>query len=199
MAVRSAAAEAAGPQAELCTSLAKRLPQGAVVCRDVTIPTSTWGNRLLPVHDWRSNVHAVGGGIGQGLASGIGAAVARPDVPTLVLAGDGGLSVGLGELATLAQEAPRLLLVVFDDGGYGVLRNTQDAFVGRRSGVDLATPDIVGVARACGLPAVRVEGPGAFDDAVAEALERRGPSVVVVDVDRLGPLPTPFTPPVKVG
>jgi len=197
--VRAAAAEAAGPQADLCTSLAKRLPREAVVCRDVTIPTSTWGNRLLPVHDWRANLHAVGGGIGQGLATGIGAAVAHRDVPTVVLAGDGGLSVGLGELATLAQEAPNLLLVVFDDGGYGVLRNTQDAFVGRRSGVDLHTPDLEALAQACGLPAVRVGTAAAFDGAVADALDRTGPSVVVVDVDAIGPLPRPFTPPVKVG
>lgn len=198
-AVRAAAVDTAGPQADLCTSLTKRLPRGAVLCRDVTIPTSTWGNRLLPVHDWRANIHAVGGGIGQGLATGIGAAVARTDAPTVVMAGDGGLSVGLGELATLAQEAPHLLLIVFDDGGYGVLRNTQDAFVGRRSGVDLHTPDLEVLARACGLPAVRVASAAAFDGAVADALDRTGPSVVVVDVDAVGPLPRPFTPPVKVG
>lgn len=199
LAVRRAVAEAAGPQAALCEALAALLPRAAVVCRDVTIPTSTWGNRLLPVHEWRSNLHAAGGGIGQGLATGLGAAVARPEVPTVVLAGDGGLAVDLGELATLAQERPRLVLVVFDDGGYGVLRNTQDAFVGRRAGVDLATPDLVAVARACGLPAERVGTAADFGRAVAAGLARRAPTVVVVDVDGLGPLPRPFTPPVEVG
>ncbi|HEY8524452.1 MAG TPA: thiamine pyrophosphate-binding protein [Acidimicrobiales bacterium] len=198
-AVRRAVAEAAGPQAALCASLADLLPRDAVICRDVTIPTSTWGNRLLPVHDWRSNLHAAGGGIGQGLATGLGAAVARPEVPTVVLAGDGGLAVDLGELATLAQERPRLVLVVFDDGGYGVLRNTQDAFVGRRAGVDLATPDLVAVARACGLRAERVGTAADFRRVVAAALAERAPAVVVVDVEALGPMPQPFTPPVKVG
>lgn len=47
-----------------------------------------------------------GGGIGQGLGMGIGAALARPDAPTVVIAGDGGLAVHLGELLTLAQERP---------------------------------------------------------------------------------------------
>ena len=51
----------------------------------------------------------------------------RPDAPTVVIAGDGGLAVHLGELLTLAQEKPRLMLLVFNDGGYGVLRNMQDA------------------------------------------------------------------------
>jgi acetolactate synthase-1/2/3 large subunit len=197
--VRRRAIDDAGPQGALVHTLSRRIPNDAVICRDVTIPTSTWGNRLLPITSWRSNLHAVGGGIGQGLATGIGAGIARPDVLTLVLAGDGGLAVGLGELATLAQERPNLLLVVFDDNGYGVLRNTQDAFIGRRAGVDLLTPDLCAVAAAVGLPASRVASAEAFDAAIEAALATAGPSVVVVDVDGIGPLPKPFTPPVKVG
>ncbi len=85
----------------------------------MTIPSSTWGNRLLPMHDPRANVFPRGGGIGQGLGMGLGAALARPGEPVVVIAGDGGLAVHLGELLTLAQEGPRLLLLVFNDGGYG--------------------------------------------------------------------------------
>jgi acetolactate synthase-1/2/3 large subunit len=197
--VRRRAIADAGPQGALVQSLDRRLPNDAVICRDVTIPTSTWGNRLLPITSWRSNLHAVGGGIGQGLAAGIGAGIARPETLTVVLAGDGGLAVGLGELATLAQERPNLLLVVFDDGGYGVLRNTQDAFIGRRAGVDLLTPDLCAAAAAVGLPAVRVTTAEEFDAAIEAGLATHGPSVVVVDVDGIGPLPKPFTPPVRVG
>ena len=102
------------------------------------------------MYDPRDNVFPRGGGIGQGLGMGIGAALARPGSPTVVLAGDGGLAVHLGELLTLAQERPRLTLIVFNDGGYGVLRNMQDRYGDRRSGVDLVTPDFEQLARACG-------------------------------------------------
>ncbi len=44
--------------------------------RDVTLSNSIWGNRLLNLYHPLSGVHALGGGIGQGLAMGIGAAVA---------------------------------------------------------------------------------------------------------------------------
>lgn len=197
-AVRDDLAGAIGPYAAVCESMRARLAPGSPVARDVTIPSSQWGNRLLAILDPRTNVFALGGGIGQGLAMGIGAAHARPDVPTLVIAGDGGLAVHLGELATLGQEQPWLVLVVFNDGGYGVLRNMQDAYRGRRSGVDLFTPDFGQLAASCGLPYARVTAADLFDTAFAAAVAVRGPSVVEVDVNALGPPPVPFTPPVAV-
>ncbi|MEU0742609.1 thiamine pyrophosphate-binding protein [Streptomyces sp. NPDC006134] len=196
--VRHALRDAIGPQAAICDALAAALPPGAIVARDVTIPSSTWGNRLLPIHDPRANVFPRGGGIGQGLGMGIGAALARPDVPTVVVAGDGGLAVHLGELLTLAQEKPRLVLLVFNDGGYGVLRNTQDRYGDRRSGVDLHTPDFARLAAACSLPYARIAAETDARPVIEEALTSGGPVLVEVDLAALGPMKTPFTPPVKI-
>ncbi|MFD5587526.1 thiamine pyrophosphate-binding protein [Streptomyces sp. NPDC127063] len=196
--VRAALRDAIGPQAAICEALAAALPPGAVVARDVTIASSTWGNRLLPIHDPRANVFPRGGGIGQGLGMGIGAALARPDEPTVVIAGDGGLAVHLGELLTVAQERPRLLLLVFNDGGYGVLRNTQDRYSDRRSGVDLVTPDFARLAAACSLPYARIAAEADAAGVIRDALAAGGPVLVEVDLDALGPMKTPFTPPVKI-
>lgn len=168
------------------------------MARDVTIPSSSWGNRLLEMYDPRDNVFPRGGGIGQGLGMGIGAALARPDAPTVVLAGDGGLAVHLGELLTLAQERPRLTLIVFNDGGYGVLRNMQDRYSERRSGVDLATPDFELLARACGLPYARIAAEEHAQPVIGHAVASDGPTLVEVDLARLGPMKNPFTPPVKI-
>nr|CUW01162.1 putative acetolactate synthase [Streptomyces caniferus] len=197
-AVRAALHDAIGPQAALCDALRAALPRQAVIVRDVTIPASSWGNRLLEIYDPRDNVFPRGGGIGQGLAMGIGAALARPHTPTVVLAGDGGLAVHLGELLTLAQERPRLTLLVFNDGGYGVLRNMQDAHRDRRSGVDLTTPDFALLARACGLPYLRIAAAEQAEPVITEALAADGPTLVEVDLAALGPMKNPFTPPVKI-
>ncbi|MFG2212325.1 thiamine pyrophosphate-binding protein [Streptomyces sp. NPDC048638] len=196
--VRAALHDAIGPQAAICDALHAALPRRAVIARDVTIASSSWGNRLLEIHDPRDNVFPRGGGIGQGLGMGIGAALARPHEPTVVLAGDGGLAVHLGELLTLAQEKPRLTLIVFNDGGYGVLRNMQDAHRERRSGVDLATPDFGLLARACGLPHARIAAAQEAAPVIAEAVAADGPTLVEVDLAALGPMKTPFTPPVKI-
>ncbi|MFJ6631567.1 thiamine pyrophosphate-binding protein [Streptomyces sp. NPDC091376] len=196
--VRAALHDSIGPQAAICDAIRAALPREAVVARDVTIPSSSWGNRLLEMYDPRDNVFPRGGGIGQGLGMGIGAALARPGSPTVVLAGDGGLAVHLGELLTLAQERPRLTLIVFNDGGYGVLRNMQDRYGDRRSGVDLVTPDFEQLARACGLPYLRIAAEEHALPVLTAAVASDGPTLVEVDLTALGPMKNPFTPPVKI-
>ncbi|WP_020658247.1 thiamine pyrophosphate-binding protein [Amycolatopsis benzoatilytica] len=196
--VRAKLNEAIGPYAEICAALREGLPAESVIARDVTIPSSQWGNRLLDIHQPRTNLFPVGGGIGQGLATGIGAALATPDAPTAVMVGDGGLAVHLGELCTLAQERPWLALIVFNDGGYGVLRNMQDHHRGQRAGVDLFTPDFARLAQSLDLPHALVSKPGQFADALAKAVAQHGPFVIEVDVTALPAAPRPFVPPVPV-
>ncbi|WP_219417361.1 thiamine pyrophosphate-binding protein [Pseudonocardia nigra] len=197
-AVREHLRAAIGPYTAICDALRARLPERSVIARDVTVPSSTWGNRLLPITEPETNVFPLGGGIGQGLAMGIGAATARPDEPTVVIAGDGGLAVHLGEIGTLAQQRPWLVLVVFNDGGYGVLRSMQEAHGGRPAGVDLFTPDFATVAAAVGIEHRLVADADRFDEALAKALATQGPSVIEVDVTAVGPMPVPFVPPVHV-
>ncbi len=57
--------------------------------------------------------------VGLGLASGIGAAVARPDRVTVVGAGDGGFFMSIAELETAVRLRLPLVLVVYDDSAYG--------------------------------------------------------------------------------
>ncbi|MBB3036807.1 thiamine pyrophosphate-binding protein [Hoyosella altamirensis] len=197
-AVRAALTTQIGGYAEICDSLRDQLPAESVVARDVTIPSSQWGNRLLPFFDRGTNIFPLGGGIGQGLAMGIGAAFARPDVPTVVLAGDGGLAVHLGELATLAGSQAWCVVLIFNDGGYGVLRNMQRANGFARSGVDLYTPDFGLLAQSLNIPYTLVRGAGVFPDALRRALEHRGPTIIEVDVEALDPAPQEFTPPVHI-
>lgn len=188
---------ALGPQAVVCDAIRDVLPSNGIVARDVTIPASTWGNRLLPIHHPTTNLYARGGGIGQGLAMALGATVATGR-SGVVIAGDGGLAVHLGELMTLAQEQPDLCVIVFNDGGYGVLRNMQDSHLGRRSGVDLATPAFGILADAVGLPYRRVTDAADMKTELDGALSAGGPSLLEVDVDAIGGMPVPFTPPVDI-
>ena len=187
-----------GPYAAICDIMAGVLSDRSPRVRDITIPNSSWGNRLLPVIDPSANVVPRGGGIGQAVGMSIGAAVARVDEPTMVMVGDGGLAPQLGELSTLAQEDLPVTLVVFDDGGYGVLRNTQDRHLGRRSGVDLHTPDLAATAAAFDFGHFDVSTPSEFADAFEAATAAGHPQMIRVDCDALGPMPLPFVPPVEM-
>ncbi len=195
---RATLRETIGAYAPICDSLRKRLPRRAPIVRDVTIPGSSWGNRLLAVHDPADTVFAAGGGIGQGLAMAVGAAVGRPDVPVVAMVGDGGLAVHLGELGVLAAERPHVVLVVFNDGGYGVLRNMQAAAGDPTHAVDLATPDLKRLAGAYGLKHTRVGDPEGFDLALKKAVKKARPMLIEVDVKALEPAPADLVPPADV-
>lgn len=187
-----------GPYGPIVEAMNGVLGPDGIKVRDITIPNSAWGNRLLEITRPHTNIYPRGGGIGQALAMGIGASIARADVPTMVLMGDGGLQVQLGELSTLAEEQLPVTLVVFDDGGYGVLRNMQDAHLNRRSGVDLFTPRMADLASAHDMAYHSVTSADGFGPAFEAAVESSRPCMVHVDCEALGPMPKPFTPPVAI-
>jgi acetolactate synthase-1/2/3 large subunit len=166
--------------------------------RDVTVSNSTWGNRYVPLRSPRAGVHALGGGIGQGVPMAIGAALAGRG-KTVALSGDGGLQLCIGELATLVQEDADVLLLVMNDRGYGVIRNIQDhKFGGRHYLADILTPDLQAIAAAIGLPSARVSDTAGFERALNELGNRRGPALLEVDMVAFGPYAAAFAgPPVR--
>jgi acetolactate synthase-1/2/3 large subunit len=178
----------------------KRLPQGAPWVRDITLSNSTWGNRYTAFTHPRQGVHSLGGAIGQGVPMAIGAALGRPDTKTVALIGDGGFMLAAGEIATAVQERANVVYIVMNDGGYGVIRNIQDAqYGGRRAYADLVTPDFAKLAASVGLAHRRADSVAAFEQALAAALAAPGPALVEVDMSALGPFAKPFAgPPVRV-
>ena len=154
----------------------------------MTIPAYSWGNQLLPIYSPRTTMYPTSGGIGIGLPLAIGAATGTGK-KTVIIQGDGGLMVHIGELATAAQYQLPLVICVFTDGGYGVLRNIQNrTFQGRTVGVDLATPDFVSVAKGMGLLSERVTSVEEFKTAYKKAMEMEGPVLIDIDTSALVPI-----------
>ncbi len=195
-AVRQNLRNTLGPWEPVLDAIRETLTEDTVVVRDITIPNTTWGNRLIEIRRPRSSVHASGGGIGQGLSMAVGAQIAAPDRPVLLLAGDGGFLYNVGDLATVLDEHLPLVMVVYDDSGYGVIRNIQDKYLeGRKVGVDLWTPDFVRLADAFGIPAKRVGNTEDFRAALREAINARRATLIVVDMEGIGPMDEPFCGP----
>lgn len=176
---------------EIVSIVRRLLPQDALIVRDSTVPTYLWGNRTLPILHPRTSIRPSSVAIGPGLALGIGAAVGSGR-RTMVMAGDGGFQLQIGELATVAEYQLPMVICVFNDRGYGVLRVMQDAVMQRRSGVDLHTPDFVKVAEGMGLPAEHVVGVDQFEPAFQRALDRPGPTLLDIDLDSLAPMSFPL-------
>ncbi|MGQ9370454.1 thiamine pyrophosphate-binding protein [Azospirillum sp. ST 5-10] len=188
-----------GPYAALRDAVAAAVDGGALWVRDITLSNSIWGNRSPVLRAPGQAVHAAGGGIGQGLPHAIGAAVASGR-RTVAITGDGALQLCLGELGTLVEEAADVTLIVMNDGGYGVIRNIQDAAYGaRRMYTDLRNPDFARIAAAYDLPYARVDSAAAFADVVGAAVRGGGPRMVEVDMAAVGAFGIRFAgPPVTV-
>jgi len=188
-----------GPYEPLVDALGTWMPPNAVWVRDVTVSNSSWGNRYLPLRNSRDGVHALGGGIGMGLPMAIGAALAANGRKTVCLAGDGGLQLSFGEFVTLVQEDADVLLIVMNDGGYGVIRNIQDdKFGGRHYLANLHTPDFQAFAASIGLTSAKANDMASFNAALAALGNRKGPALLEVDMIAFGPYAAAFAgPPVR--
>lgn len=188
-----------GPYAALVDALQRHVGREFTWVRDVTVSNSTWGNRLLRIFGPRDGVHALGGGIGQGLQMGIGAALAANGRRTLCLVGDGGLMLNLGELATAVQERVDLTLIVMNSRSYSVIKNIQDAkFGGRHYYADLLTPDFGALAASMGWRYHRLADIAATDCVLARAMAEPGPTMVETDMDAIGGFTAKFAgPPVR--
>ncbi|HWE45833.1 MAG TPA: thiamine pyrophosphate-binding protein [Caulobacteraceae bacterium] len=183
-----------GPYASFAEQLRAVVPRDAIWARDITMNNSSWGHRLFQLHHPSTNIYPISGGIGQGLCLGVGAALAPGGRKTVVLIGDGGLQLNLGELWTAVQENLDITIIVGNDNGYGVIRQIQDKVAGgRRNFDDLLAPKLEALAEVAGIPFWRVTAADHFGDRAAQALAVRGPSMVEIDMIAVGEHP-PYYP-----
>ncbi|MGD9863112.1 MAG: thiamine pyrophosphate-binding protein [Pseudodonghicola sp.] len=169
---------------------------GHVWVRDVTISNSTFGNRYVRLAEPTQGVHALGGGIGQGVAMGIGAALACDGRKAITLIGDGGTMLGLAEVITAVEERAPLVYVLMNDQAYGVIQNIQDAqYDSRRHYSALHVPDFQAFCGAVGMPHQRVSDVDDFAAALETAMAAEGPRLIEVDMCAIGPFAQAFAGP----
>src|SRR3954465_509099 len=84
------------------------------------------------------------GTLGWGVATALGAKHALGNVPVVALSGDGGFMFNVQELSTAVRHRIPVVMIVFNDGAYGNVRNMQKTLHGNRLiGTDLANPDFL--------------------------------------------------------
>jgi acetolactate synthase I/II/III large subunit len=173
---------------KLMDGMRAALPRDAIVVKDSTIAAYIWANRLLSTYEPRTTIRPQSAAIGPGVPLAVGAALGTGR-RTVVIQGDGGLMLSLGELAVAVQQRLPIIICVFNDQGYGILRYLQDLLLdGRRTGVDLATPDFVAMARAMGMDAEPVDSVASFEDAFGRACQADGPWLLDIDLAQFTPM-----------
>lgn len=156
------------------------LPRESLVFNDPTT-IAFWARSL-----WRSSlprtwfVPSGFGTLGSSMPSAIGAKLARPEVPSVCLIGDAGIMFTIQDLMTAVQERVPVVVMVFNDRGYGVERRHQDHLYGRRNAVDITPPDFVALAQAFGARGVLVEDLGEVGSTLESVLDTDGPVLIEI-------------------
>ena len=186
------------PQVMDC--IREKLPRESVFVRDQTISAYNWGNQQFPIMEPRTSINPTSGAIGPGFPMSVGAALAAQrsgDAMTLVIHGDGGFMFHATELATCAQYQVPLIVCVFNDSGYGVLRYLQQNRFGRINETDLGKVDFAQMAQSMGVPGERVASVDAFAQALDNALAATGPYLIDVDMEHFAPMEISVMPKTK--
>jgi acetolactate synthase-1/2/3 large subunit len=136
----------------------------------------------------RPNTHITSGGLGaMGFAvpAAMGVRLARPDEPVWAISGDGGFQMNMAEMATMVQEGLEVKLAVFNNGYLGMVRQWQQFFHGGRySNTPIWSPDYVKLADAYGIPGWRVKEASEVTDALRQANESPGPTLVELVIEQ---------------
>ena len=190
-----------GPYLTLKNELQNQAGAAIWWVRDITLSNSMWGNRTPLLDHPRAGVHALGGGIGQGLAMAIGVALAdqvhQLGRKTIALVGDGGFMLNLGELACAVQERADVLLLLMNDGGYGVIKNIQDdIYGGRHCYVDLHTPDFAQLCASLGVAHLKLSAAAHTRHILSQAMQLPGVVMLEVDMKSYGQFAAKFAGPI---
>lgn len=176
--------------------LGKRMPADAIVTSDSGTIT-TWWARYVPAR--RGQMHSCSGNLATmacGLPYAIGAAVAFPDRPVYCIIGDGGLSMLMGELITVAAYHLNIKILVIKNNTLGQIKWEQMIFLGNPEyGCDLYPADFVAIARGCGLNAMQMAEPSQCARQMENAVRTQGPMLIEAVVDEFtAPMPPKVKP-----
>ncbi len=169
----------------VCSAIAARLPEGAIVCDEALTSMALLYARTFAVapHDYLQNT---GGAIGIGPPLAIGAAIARPDRKVLNVQADGSAMYTIQALWTQARERLNILTVILSNRSYAILHHEmrgvgiESPGVNSRRMLDLDDPvlDFVQIARGLGVEAERARTPREFAAAYARGLAASTPFLI---------------------
>jgi thiamine pyrophosphate-dependent acetolactate synthase large subunit-like protein len=134
------------------------------------------------------------GAVGQGIGVAIGTGAGNPDRPHVAVEGDGSLLFNIQELETIVRHKMQMVLVVWNDAGYGAEVHKLVAKGFDEKLAQWESPNFVALAKAFGGDGVLLKDPSELGGAITEGLRKGG--LYLIDA-RVSPT-TPTEPYAKV-
>ncbi|PMQ12909.1 putative 2-ketoarginine decarboxylase AruI [Pseudomonas sp. AD21] len=173
-------------QTRFLETILHELPE-AVFVGDSTQPVYTGNLTFNPERPRRWFNSSTGyGTLGYALPAAIGAWLggsiesgARP--PVVCLIGDGGLQFTLPELASAVEARTPVIILLWNNQGYEEIKKYMVNRAIEPVGVDIYTPDFIGVAKALGCAAEAINSVEQLRSALRAATDRQGPTLIEID------------------
>ena len=184
----------------------KILKAMAAVAPEMTVATDVgqhqmWTAQHFPFVHARQMISSGGlGTMGFGLGAAMGAAKSDPQGrPVALVTGDGSFRMNLTELSTIAYYDIPVIVVIFNNGTLGMVRQWQTLFFGHRYSQTTLDrgPDFMKLADAYGLAGTRVDNLADFSAAFAKAYADGKPCIIecLLDIDEMvAPMVAPGSP-----
>ena len=143
-----------------------------------------WMARLYPTY--APNTCLISNGLstmGFALPGALGVKLARPECKVLAVVGDGAFLMNSQEIETAVREHIPLVVLIWEDNGYGLIEWKMDLEVGGHSNVAFTNPDVVQYAASFGATGYRISAAGELLPTLRKALASDGVSVIACPVD----------------
>ena len=121
--------------------------------------------------------------MGFALPGAIAAHIVHPDRRVLAIAGDGGFLMNVQEMETARRLDSRIVIMVWEDGGYGLISWKQDTHFGQHTDLSFGNPDWMTLASSFGWNGHYVAASRELEATLRRAFDEDGPSLVVVPID----------------
>ncbi len=121
--------------------------------------------------------------MGIALPGAIAAKLVHPKRKVVAVTGDGGFMMNMQELETAVRVGTPFVVLIFNDGGYGLIEWKQQVQYGRSAYVKFGNPDFVALAAAMGVKGYRVESAADLMPTLKAALAEDVPAVIDCPVD----------------
>lgn len=140
-----------------------------------------WGARYITGTGERKMLGSFNhGSMANAMPMAIGAALAHKDKQVIALCGDGGLSMLLGDMATIFQYKLPVKLIVFNNRSLGMVKLEMEVAGMPDNETDMVNPDFAMLAQVMGYPGKNVHRPDEVEAAIQECLEHDGPYLLNV-------------------
>jgi pyruvate dehydrogenase (quinone) len=169
---------------EMVAAVLDELATGDAIFTVDTGMSCVWGARYINATGKREMLGSFNhGSMANAMPQAIGAALAQPGRQVIAMCGDGGISMLLGDLATITQYKLPVKVIVFNNRSLGMVKLEMQVAGLPDWQTDMVNPDFALVAQAMGIKGMTVTDPSQVKQALKQALDFDGPVLVNVMTD----------------